>query len=61
MGEKEEQRALKCRPFLFMGLILAIFFLSSCASNDKSRIRRIDNNDIPSVSNKFSDEIFEKK
>ena len=61
MGEKQEQRALKCQPLLFMGLILAVFFLSSCASNDKSRIRRIDNNDIPSVSNEFSDEIFDKK
>ena len=61
MEAKENQWALCCKPILRMGFILTIFIFIGCASNQQSRIQRIEQNAIPPVSAEYPDAVFDKK
>ena len=50
------------RTILLLGvMLLTIFVFLGCASNDKNRIQRIEQNFTPPVTNAFRDEILDKK
>ena len=62
MRIKEKQKKIECQTYLLIGFILTFFIIFlGCASNDKSHIQRLEKNAIPSASNKFPDEIFDRK
>jgi tetratricopeptide (TPR) repeat protein len=61
MRIKEKQKLFRYQPALPLGFLLIIFVFWGCASNDKSRIRRVDKNAVIPVSTEFHDEVFDKK
>jgi Flp pilus assembly protein TadD len=53
--------ALNSKPILLIGFILTVLIFAGCASNNNTRIQRVEKNAILSSSNEFPDEVFDKK
>jgi tetratricopeptide (TPR) repeat protein len=61
MRAKEIIMDINCKRILLLGFIFTSFIIWGCASNSKSQIQRMERNAIPTSSNTFPDEVFDKK